>query len=118
MTSPNLVSQDPADDQMLIASALKNDQVAWARLVEMYSPVLRGAIRAHLGLNDTDEALQNTWIRVWNSLKRYDSKVAPFVAFCRWHARNAAIDILRRNRRRRHEVVAEDLVGRSGLESD
>ena len=118
MTSPNLVSGDVCEERTLIASALKGDQAAWERLVQMFSPVLKGAIRAHLGLSDTDEALQNTWIRVWNSLKKYDPEIAPFTAFCRWHARNAAIDILRGNRRRRHEVAAEDLVGRSGLESD
>ena len=118
MTNLDPVSRSPTEEHQLIASALKGDQAAWARLTEMFSPVLMGAIRAHVGLNDTEEALQNTWIRVWNSLKKYDPKVAPFIAFCRWHARNAAIDILRRNRRRRHEVAAEDLVGRPELDSD
>jgi RNA polymerase sigma factor (sigma-70 family) len=108
----------PSEEQALIASALEGDQLAWTNLVQRLSPILRGTVRSYLGLNDIDEALQNTWIRVWNSLNKYDSKVSPFIAFCRWHAKNAAIDLLRRNRYKQHEFAAEDLVARTGSDSD
>jgi RNA polymerase sigma factor (sigma-70 family) len=109
---------NPSEEQVLIASARGGDQLAWTDLVQRLSPLLRGTVRSYLGLNDIDEALQNTWIRVWNSLNKYDAKVAPFIAFCRWHAKNAAIDLLRRNRYKQHEFAAEDLVARTGSDSD
>lgn len=118
MLAPKTISQSPIDEQALIASALQGDQSAWTSLVESLSPVLKGVIRGYLGLNDIEEGLQNAWIRVWNSLGKYDPAVAPFVAFCRWHAKNAAIDLLRRSRYRKHEFAAEDLVARPGGEGD
>lgn len=117
MPSPKTISQRPTEEQTLIAAALDGDQSAWTGLVESHSPVLKGAIRGYLGLNDIEEGLQNAWIRIWNSLCKYDPAVAPFVAFCRWHAKNAAIDLLRRSRHRQHEFAAEDLVARPEGES-
>jgi hypothetical protein len=71
-----------------------------------------------VGPNDTDEALQNAWIRITGSLNKYISSQAPLIAFCRWHAKNAAVDLLRRRRSERYEVLAEDLAGRTGEDSD
>ncbi|MGO4884612.1 MAG: RNA polymerase sigma factor [Bryobacteraceae bacterium] len=118
MASPEMISLSPDEELPLIAAAVAGDRDAWQRLVDLYSPILKGTIRSRLEPDDAEEALQNAWLRIFSSLEKYDPNRAPFIAFCRWHATNAAIDVIRRKRRMRQEVAAEDLGGRQGFEGD
>jgi len=114
MVPPGVEAQNTSEQTRQIAAAIGGDQDAWQALVQQLSPVLRGTIRARAAARttpgDIEEILQNAWLRIWSSRDKYDPKRAPWIAFCRWHAANAAVDFHRRNRHRRDEVAAEDLV--------
>ena len=113
MDHAGLAPQQSEDGLYLISAARAGDENAWRLLVEQASPVLRGVIRSRATPTDTDEILQNAWMRIFASLDKYDPARGPWIAFCRWHAINAAIDFHRRGLRRRHEVLAGDLAANS-----
>ncbi|RMF40225.1 MAG: RNA polymerase sigma factor SigW, partial [Anaerolineae bacterium] len=63
-------------EAILIAQAQQGDDQAFARLVEMYqTPVYRLCYRMLGGnIHDAEDAAQETFLRAYKGLHRYDSK--------------------------------------------
>lgn len=101
-----------AEDAALVQAVRGGDPSAFPRLVERYQR--RVYWLAHDILLDADEArdvAQETFLRVYASLDRYDER-RDFVNWLYRIARNLAIDLLRR--RRRHALPVEDVEGAAG----
>jgi RNA polymerase sigma-70 factor (ECF subfamily) len=97
LTTPELV--------WLLAAVAKGDQAAFERLYQatgakLYGTVVRILRRADLA----DEVLQEAYLKVWNSARRFDPAVASPITWMVAIARNHAIDLVRR----RAEISIEE----------
>jgi RNA polymerase sigma factor (sigma-70 family) len=55
----------------LVRAARAGDDHAWERLVDRFSPMLRGIARSYrLSPSDIEDVLQNTWLRLFNHIDR------------------------------------------------
>jgi len=89
-----------------VRSARRGDHEAFRRIVEAYSrPLFRQAYRVLGDSQAAEDAVQETFLRAWRSLGRFDEK-AQFSSWLYRVAINAAID-LRRERTRRRAMSAQ-----------
>lgn len=82
----------------LLAQVAEADRAAFARLYDLVSGRLFGVIgrilpRAELA----EDALQETFVRIWQRAKSYDAAIASPMAWMATIARNQAIDLRRRS---------------------
>ena len=88
-----------------IAMAQKGDPEAFTRLVEMYqSPVYNLCYRMLNDVNDAEDAAQETFLRAYKSMKRYDNN-RPFPTWLLSIAAHHCIDQIRK---RRMSIVSID----------
>jgi RNA polymerase sigma-70 factor (ECF subfamily) len=84
--------------RQLLAQVAETDRAAFARLYDLASGRLFGVIgrilpRAELA----EDALQETFVRIWQRAKSYDEAIASPMAWMATIARNQAIDLRRRS---------------------
>lgn len=84
--------------RQLLAQVAEADRAAFARLYDLASGRLFGVIgrilpRAELA----EDALQETFVRIWQRAKSYDEAIASPMAWMATIARNQAIDLRRRS---------------------
>lgn len=96
-------------EEHIIQLLEKEDQHAINLLYENYSDSLYGVI---LKITNNEElaqdALQETFVKVWRNAKKYDSKKARLFTWLYRIARNTAIDKLRSFNNRFHKEVQID----------
>ena len=93
----------------LLAAARNGDEGAFAELTRPFQRELHVHCYRMLGaLADSDDALQDTLLRAWRQLDRFEPR-APFRAWLYRIATNVCLTMLAR-RARRGEVAAADLV--------
>ncbi len=108
----------PADDAdewvrttELVARSQAGDQAAFAALMGRFTPRLSGFLHSRLpparrALTDTDDALQEIRLKVWQALPRFEPRgIGSFWWFMRQVARNRVTDEWRKAARR-SEVTA------------
>ena len=103
----NGVTSSIADEHPDLAAAARGDEQAFRRLTDPH----RGALHLHcyrmLGsVHDADDALQETLLRAWRSLDRFEPR-APVAAWLHAIATNVCLTTLA-GRRRRPEVPVPD----------
>jgi RNA polymerase sigma-70 factor (ECF subfamily) len=90
----------------LVRRAVAGDRAAFRQLVERQAPTIfriaLGLVRSH---HDAEEAVQETFLRVWRALPRFRGE-AGFESWVHRIAVNAAHDQLRRRGRRSREAPA------------
>jgi RNA polymerase sigma factor (sigma-70 family) len=89
-------STNPADD--LVRGAANGDEIAWARLVRQYSPLVRRVARGYrLSPSDVDDVVQVTWLKLAQHIGeiRDPGRVAGWLACT---ARRECIQLFRRRR--------------------
>ncbi len=84
--------------RQLLAQVAEADRAAFGRLYDLVSGRLFGVIgrilpRAELA----EDALQETFVRIWQRAKSYDETIASPMAWMATIARNQAIDLRRRS---------------------
>ncbi len=87
--------------RQLLAQVAQGDRTAFARVYDLVSGRLFGVIgrvlpRAELA----EDALQETFVRIWQRAKSYDPAIASPMAWMATIARNQAIDLRRRSAER------------------
>lgn len=99
------MSQTP---EQLLVMVRGGDRDAYAALYRALNPQVHGIMRRRLaGSPDlVDEALQETWLRVWRHARRYDPSLGPALSWIAGIARNEANTQLKR-RGRIAEAVEE-----------
>ncbi len=97
---------------------------AFASLVERYQKQVYAIIRKMLiDHDDTNDAVQETFIKVWKSLKKFDEKSDLFTWIYRI-ATNEALQVLRKRRTQKttgtdsYEMLAGSLVANQQLNGD
>jgi RNA polymerase sigma-70 factor (ECF subfamily) len=88
------------DLQLLIRAAQKGDERAFEALLTQFNAVVYRCVYALLGnAADAEDVTQEVFIRLWRTLPRYRFE-ASFHTYLSRMARNAAMDHLRREKRR------------------
>jgi RNA polymerase sigma-70 factor (ECF subfamily) len=83
--------------RQLLAQVAEADKAAFARLYDRVSGRLFGVIGRILPRTElAEDALQETFMRIWQRAKSYDQTVASPMAWMATIARNQAIDLRRR----------------------
>lgn len=119
MSSPTKekVTDGPSirDDEwtlLLLAVAEKRDQAAFSQLFNHFAPLLKAFALSQPGLSsnaEADEVVQVVLLKVWNRATTFNAGKASATTWIYTLARNARIDILRKQTRQSVEVKSDDL---------
>jgi RNA polymerase sigma-70 factor (ECF subfamily) len=94
-------------DGAMIAQALEGDRDAFRVLVERHSrAVFRLAFRITGNESDAEDVVQESFLRAWRQLHRYEAR-AGFGTWMYRIASNYALDLVRARRRRSSEELVE-----------
>ena len=84
------------DIGLLIRSCAKGDRRAFGQLYRQTAAKLNGIIRRIMPQNEAaEEALQETFVRIWQKAGTFDPQIASAMAWMASIARNQAIDVRR-----------------------
>ncbi len=98
-----------AEDFDLLRRIAARDEDALAELYDRYSRVTYSIIMRILRLpSDSEDVLQETFVRVWSRAETYDARLGSPVAWLTRIARNQAIDRLRARRGGGDTAVEQD----------
>jgi RNA polymerase sigma-70 factor (ECF subfamily) len=90
------MSLGSSDDLALVQRILDRRQEALAELYDRYAPLLLGVTRRVLtSPGEAEEALQETFFRVWNQAERFDAGRSSVSAWLVLAARDRALERLR-----------------------
>jgi RNA polymerase sigma-70 factor (ECF subfamily) len=96
------------NEEVLLAAAVDGDERAFQSLTERHRRALHLHCYRMLGsLHDADDAVQETWLRAWRSLGRFEPK-STLAAWLHSIATNVCLTALER-RRRRPDVSSPDV---------
>jgi RNA polymerase sigma-70 factor (ECF subfamily) len=78
--------------EQLLGRVASGDRDAYAELYHQLAPATQAMLSAQLSSAPhlVDEAMQETWLRVWRHARRYDAKLGPAIAWIISIARNEA----------------------------
>lgn len=95
--------------EALIARCAQGNRAAFSQLYRRTAAKLNGIIRRILQQSEAaEEALQETYVRVWQNAASYDARIASPIAWMAAIARNQAIDLKRRGSERISEASSSD----------
>lgn len=113
---PSSMSLGSSDDLALVQRILDRRQEALAELYDRYAPLLLAVTRRILtSPAEAEEALQESFFRVWNQADRYDSGRSSVSAWLVLVARDRALERLRQ--RQVHGRPAATPMSERGVET-
>lgn len=96
------------DLRQLLAQVARGDRTAFAKLYDVVSGRLFGIIGRILPRSElAEDALQETFMRIWQRASSYDETIASPMAWMATIARNQAIDLKRRSAERLAAAASE-----------
>jgi RNA polymerase sigma-70 factor, ECF subfamily len=102
-----IMSMVDSDDAALIVRTLEGEEEAFAELVRRYQGAVWGTVRRVMGNSlDSEDAVQEIFIRAYTSLRKFDLKY-PFGPWILRIATNYSIDQLRRKKVRKTQLWSE-----------
>ena len=94
------------DLHSLVSAARAGDNLAWARLVERFDRLLRSIARSYrLSHQDTEDAVQATWIKLYEHIDR----IRDADAIAGWLATTIRREALRLLQAHVREILTDDL---------
>jgi RNA polymerase sigma-70 factor, ECF subfamily len=94
-------SASPAEVRALVRAAARGDTAAYRRLVETHMRAVYAVAYRIVGdADDADDVAQETFVRAWEALERYDERYA-FYTWLRTIATRLALHVRGKRRRRR-----------------
>ena len=97
------------ETRLMLAVRDKRDRAAFAALFKQYAPKVKGfLIKGGCGAAQADEVVQEVMLRVWHKAGLYDPHRAGVTAWIFTIARNARVDMVRREQRPVPEELKED----------
>ncbi|MHC4809285.1 MAG: RNA polymerase sigma factor [Planctomycetota bacterium] len=111
MDSPDLVERDP--DLLLMHRVSTGDDAAIEELYDRFAPlVFKVAWQFHRGHAEAEDAVQEIFVRLWQTADRFDPARAKLVTWVMLIARRHLIDRLRRSSvRPRPSSIEGDVAG-------
>ena len=89
--------QPPEVEKRLVTALKQQDQQALSTLYKMYSASLKGIIlRVIIHEETTEDLLQELFVKIWNSIDKYDDSKGRLFTWMSRLAKNMAIDQVRR----------------------
>jgi RNA polymerase sigma-70 factor (ECF subfamily) len=110
MPRPLLARSNATDpnDRELVAAALQGDTTAYGVLVSRYQlRIFRLASHMVKNTSDAEDVTQETFVRAFRALARFDGRSEPFTWIYRI-AVNLSLNVLRARRVRRHATTDDD----------
>jgi RNA polymerase sigma-70 factor, ECF subfamily len=102
-----LPAMSDSADWTLVQASINGDRNAFAELVERYRPAVFRLVRRTLGNSaDSEDAVQEVFIRTMTSLSRYDRRY-PFAPWILKIASNYCIDQIRRRKARKYKLWSD-----------
>jgi RNA polymerase sigma-70 factor (ECF subfamily) len=99
----------PEVENGLLEKARRGDAEAFGALYEAYAPAVFRFLFSHLDDRlDAEDLTEEVFLRVWQSLPRYQPRGLPFASFLFRAARNGLYDHYRQAGRRGYEQRIED----------
>ncbi|MES2023684.1 MAG: RNA polymerase sigma factor [Patescibacteria group bacterium] len=86
------------DDNELISIYKEGNTEGFKELLEKYTPVVYNFVRRLAGEGNADDLTQETFIKVWKNLGRFDAEKSGFKTWLFTIARNTAYDFLRKKK--------------------
>jgi RNA polymerase sigma-70 factor (ECF subfamily) len=95
-----MTMEQAQSEQSLVLALKSGNKAAIARLYDSYSAALYGIISRIVGSeNLAEEALQDTFVKIWNNIESYDAGKGTLFTWMRRIAHNTSIDMLRQKDR-------------------
>lgn len=84
-----------------LVNRIKNgDSSAFSEMYDRYSAALNGVVRRFVVDQDqANDILQDSFVKIWKNIDRYDSTKGSFYTWMLNVARNTSIDFLRKNKK-------------------
>ena len=116
LSEPILPAPQPTEIERRLVIALKGrDQKALSTLYKMYSSALKGIIlRIIVNEETTEDLLQEAFVKIWNSIDKYDDTKGRLFTWMSKLAKNMAIDQVRRKshiNNNKHVDIQENVTG-------
>jgi RNA polymerase sigma-70 factor (ECF subfamily) len=103
---PSLMNRMEGNDAAVVAQVLAGDEDAYRMLVERHSrSIFRLAYRMTVNEQDAEDVVQETFLRAYRQLKRFESR-SNFGTWLYRIAVNCSLDLIRK--RRRHDDHSSD----------
>jgi RNA polymerase sigma-70 factor, ECF subfamily len=100
--STNGSTSKPGTSLSLLSRVRSDDPVAWSSLVDLYAPLVASwCLRRGLGIEDTDDVIQNVFISVARGLETFQhdgNREGSFRAWLWTITRNRILDVVRARR--------------------
>lgn len=97
-------------DQEIVQLLSNRDEVGLAHLAKKYERLVLHIVKTILGtnINDIEECINDTYLRVWINIDRFDFEKASFKTYLKVIARNMAINKLRTVAKKESKIIPLD----------
>jgi RNA polymerase sigma-70 factor (ECF subfamily) len=104
------ILEDSLTDEDIILAYKDGNLEAFKKLIDRYTPLLYNFTARLSNKNDAPDIVQESFVKVWKNLNRFDSKRASFKTWIFTIAKNTTTDFLRKKK----SILFSDMPGRTG----